>query len=254
MLAPLPLLTPRPLLFAAWLALAAGCAREPPATASDDVVLEPVEARGDTTNAARVAPVGPCEKLSILQNGKDVAAADGVFRLARARFIVRYRGEETEPGIAVSPTRDLVDTLRRRGRKQVWGSGGDWLAFTPNDLPLTREFQLFVDDRARSRFAAVIGGDEYVELLRTLVAKEPGIDTATYVPKAAGFEREEPGDGYVFDVRTIAQQPVEQSPFTHLFIAYFGTVDRFAPPGGEPDRWQGLLKLNWGACLVAFEE
>ncbi|MCY0986463.1 hypothetical protein OV203_05000 [Nannocystis sp. ILAH1] len=124
---------------APFLFLAAGCSsttpRMPPATASQ--------------------AIGPCEKLSIIQDGKDVADADGVFRLARRPFTVRYRGAE-HPGLAVSPTTELIDALHRRARRELWGSAGDFIALSPNDLPLTKEFEIFVDDKSRSEFAEVL--------------------------------------------------------------------------------------------------
>lgn len=220
---------------ALWLVLAAGCAQLPPATMSQQI--------------------GTCEKLSIVQGGKEVESTNGVFRLDRQSFIVRYRGAEKEPALAASPTNNLVDALQQRGRKELWASGGDLMAFTPNDLPLVPEFQIFVDEKSHTDFGLVIGGEEYVELLRNLIAKHPELDTATYIPKAgAGFEPGKSGAGYAFDVRTIDGQPIAQTRFSQLYVAYFGTVDRFAPPVGSPDGWRGLIKVNWGACVLAFEK
>ncbi|MCY1071335.1 hypothetical protein OV090_41720 [Nannocystis sp. RBIL2] len=191
--------------------------------------------------------------MSIIQDGKDVADADGVFRLARRPFTVRYRGAE-HPGLAVSPTTELIDALHRRARRELWGSAGDFIALSPNDLPLTKEFEIFVDDKSRSEFAEVLGGEEYVELLRHLVVDYPRLDTAAHIPKASGFEPLESGDGYALEVRTIDHEPVGQTRFSRLYVAYFGTMDRLGPARESEYRHRILLRMNWGACVVAFEE
>ena len=216
---------------ALWLVLAAGCAQLPPATMSQQI--------------------GTCEKLSIVQGGKEVESTNGVFRLDRQPFIVRYRGAEKEPALAASPTNNLVDALQQRGRKELWASGGDFMAFSPNDLPLVPEFQIFVDEKSRAYFASVIGGEEYVELLRNLIATNPELDTATYIPKAGGgFEPGKSGAGYAFDVRTIHHQPIAQTRFSQSDTTRRAGGLMKAPRGGLP----GMKGATLPACRVKGAE
>lgn len=221
--------------FGVSLALLAGCAESPIIKTSQQ-------------------EVGPCEKLSIVQAGRETQPTNGIFHINREPFAVRYRGDEKDPALSASPDNQIVNALQLRGRKQLWASAGDYMAYSPNDLPLRSDFRLFVDEKTRNEFASMIG-EKYPDYLTRAVLSNPELDTATFIPKAAGgFVPESSGNSYIFDVQTIHGQPVSQTRFGELYIAYFGTIERLGPPPRGFYSSQNLIKMNWGACLLAFNK
>ena len=201
---------------------------------------------------AIITEIGTCDRLSIIQRGNEMEPIDGVFRIDRGPFVVRYRGIESHPALAVSVTGELSKALQHRGRKFVWGSNGDYMAFAPSDLPLLTEFRLYTNEKSREEFASMIG-DGYAELLRTLILSDPTLDTATYVPKAAGdFKQDTATNSYSYDIKKLHGFPVAKIPTGELYVTYFGIVDRYGPPQRGRYQYQNLIKLNWGSCLIKF--
>lgn len=196
--------------------------------------------------------LGACEKLAVSQGGMDLSAHDGTFHLAREPFVIRYLGKEANPALAPSVDNRLIAALKNRGRQYHWGSAGDYVAMDPENLPLLREFELYVDDKSRDQFSSMLGS-RYKALLNGLMVDDPGMDTATFIPKAAGgFKRDSATNKYTFHVLKINGIPIERSRISKLYVAYFGTVESYAPPEKRVYDMALLQKLNWGACDFSF--
>jgi len=193
--------------------------------------------------------IGSCDNLSIIQHDKEIGPVAGVLHIDRAPFIVRYSGSGREPALAVSVNGEVAKALRLRGRKYVWGSGGDYMAYAPSDLPLLTEYRLYTDEKSRDKFASMIGGDSYVKLLRSLVQGDPSLDIATFIPKAAGdFKLDSATNSYRYDIKKLHGYRVAELPTRELYVTYFATVERYGPPQQYPL----LVKLNWGSCAIRF--
>lgn len=197
--------------------------------------------------------IGACDNLSIIQRGNEIAPVDGIFRIDRAPFVARYNGSAKEPALAVSVNGEVAKALQLRGRKYVWGSGGDYMAYAPSDLPLLTEYRLYTDEKSRDEFASMIGGEDYVKLLRSLVQSDPSLDTATLIPKAAGdFKLDPATNSYRYDIKKLHGYRVADLPARELYVTYFATVERYGPPKQGRYQYQNLVKLSWGSCVIKF--
>lgn len=221
------------------------------------IALIPLSLLPGCSSSPKIEPakseIGTCDSLSIIQYGKEIGPTDGAFRIDRAPLVVRYSGSGREPALAVSVNGEVAKALRLRGRQYVWGSGGDYMAYAPSDLPLLTEYRLYTDEKSRDEFASMIGGDGYVKLLRSLVQSDPALDTATNIPKAAGDFKPDPAtNSYRYDIKKLHGYRVAELPTGELYVTYFATVERYGPPQQGRYQNQLLVKLNWGACVIRF--
>jgi hypothetical protein len=198
---------------------------------------------------------GPsCERISVSQQGKEISPDDGLLHIARSPFSIRFNGPETQPAIVLSKDQRLNAFLARHGRKEMWASAGDFVAHHPNDVPIRDEASFFVDEPSRDKFAGLIGAD-YPQLLRSKVAENPRLDTATFIPKAGGFVASADGRSSLYTVETIDTTPVTEVAMDQLHLTYFATVEKFGPPQKGFFRYPYplLIKMMWGSCVIAFD-
>lgn len=225
------------ILLIALLALSSGCSNAPIST-------------------IRYAYLPTCEAISVSQGGKEIMPRNGVLYVERQPFSIRYQGNEPEPepAVIISENDRLNTYLTLRNRKEMWAGTGQFMAHSPNDLFVNDEAHFYTDEPSRDEFAALIG-DGYKPLLRTMVAENSLLDTATYIPKIGGFIKASDGRGYLYPVDTINSVPLADTPFNQLHMSYFAMVERYgANKTGWNRQYLSLIKMKWGACVISFEK
>ncbi|MBC7954030.1 MAG: hypothetical protein H7Z12_19705 [Rhodospirillaceae bacterium] len=191
-----------------------------------------------------------CRDLRVEQDGKDIEAKDGTFRVAKRPFTLIYAGKGSAPAISLARSWALNAMIANTEEPEMWGSAGDYMAHDETDLPQYSTAKIYNKVTGYDGFAKPLGAN-YGVFLQQEAAKPGRPSIAMSIRKAAGgFDKQ--GDRHVQTVRSIDGVPLADWPHSPMHLTYFATLERHGPAGPGGVAGDSLVRMNWGTCVLEF--